>query len=113
MFCMNANDNGNKVQLQSVKRTKVTKFMYLVIAVQSNGKDGREVKKNLNRVKRMEKSYERNKLRDKKISAKVKGNLYFTGVRPAMLYGLETMQLIKRHKVDLGVVQPNLMHFSI
>ncbi|GAA6080023.1 uncharacterized protein LOC107672441 isoform X1 [Tachysurus ichikawai] len=39
----------------------------------------------------------------RKISARIKGKVYRTVVKPAMLYGLETVSLKKRHESELEV----------
>ena len=72
--------------------------------VQSNGDCGREVKK------RVQTGY--NGLRrmsavtcDRRVPARVKGNVYKVAVRPAMLYGLQTVALTKRQDVEMYVAQ--------
>lgn len=36
---------------------------------------------------------------DKRVSSRIKGKVYKTAVRPAMLYGLQTLSLSKRQEV--------------
>ena len=50
---------------------------------------------------------------DRKVPAKVKGKLYKTVVRPAMLYGLETIGLSRKHEAELEVVELKTFRFSL
>ncbi|KAK3554792.1 hypothetical protein QTP70_033487, partial [Hemibagrus guttatus] len=74
-----------------------------VSRIQSNGECGKEVKK---RVQAGWNGWRKvsGVLCDKKISARIKGKVYRTVVRPAMLYGLETVSLRKRQESELEVV---------
>ncbi|KAK3549726.1 hypothetical protein QTP86_007771 [Hemibagrus guttatus] len=44
-----------------------------------------------------------------KISARIKGKVYRTVVRPAMLYGLETVSLRKRQESELEVAELKML----
>ncbi|KAK3567131.1 hypothetical protein QTP86_010162 [Hemibagrus guttatus] len=46
-----------------------------------------------------------------KVSARIKGKVYRTVVRPAMLYGLETMSLRKRQESELEVAELKMLRF--
>ena len=41
----------------------------------------------------------------KRVSARMKGNVYKTVARPAMLYGLETVALGKRQEAELELAE--------
>ena len=41
---------------------------------------------------------------DRRLPARVKGKVYKVAVRPAMLYGLETVAPTKRHEAEMEVV---------
>ncbi|KAI5091615.1 hypothetical protein C0J45_18821, partial [Silurus meridionalis] len=83
---------------------KVEEFRYLGLTVQSNGECVREVKK---RVQAGWSGWRRvtGVICDSRVSARMKGKVYRTVVRPAMLYGLETVALSKRHEVELEVAE--------
>ncbi|KAK3561907.1 hypothetical protein QTP86_019031, partial [Hemibagrus guttatus] len=49
----------------------------------------------------------------RKISARIKGKVYRTVVRPAMLYGLETVSLRKRQEAELEVAELKMLRFSL
>ncbi|KAK3541884.1 hypothetical protein QTP86_008125 [Hemibagrus guttatus] len=50
--------------------------------------------------------------RPQKISARIKGKVYRTVVRPAMLYGLETVSLRKRQESELEVAELKMLRFD-
>lgn len=68
--------------------------------VQGNGECGREVTK---RVQAGWNGWRRvaGAICDRKVSARVKGKIYRTVVKPAMSYGLGTMPLTKRQEGEL------------
>ncbi|KAK3516480.1 hypothetical protein QTP70_017817, partial [Hemibagrus guttatus] len=76
--------------------------------VQSNGECGKEVKKRVqvgwNGWRKVS-----GVLCDRKISARIKGKVYRTVVRPAMLYGLETVSLRKRQESELEVAELKML----
>ena len=48
-----------------------------------------------------------------RIPARVKGKVYKLAVRPAMLYGLETVALMKRQEAEMEVAELKMVRFSI
>ena len=48
---------------------------------------------------------------DRRVPARVKGKVYRVAVRPAMLYGLETVALTKRQEAEIEVAEWNLIEF--
>ncbi|KAK3562988.1 hypothetical protein QTP86_013252 [Hemibagrus guttatus] len=101
-MCVNEREGSGTVRLQGEEVKKVQEFKYLGSTVQSNGECGKEVKK---RVQAGWNGWRKvsGVLCDQKISARIKGKVYRTVVRPAMLYGLETVSLRKRQESELEV----------
>ncbi|KAK3567826.1 hypothetical protein QTP86_027231 [Hemibagrus guttatus] len=99
-MCVNEREGSGTVRLQGEEVKKVQEFKYLGSTVQSNGEGGKEVKK---RVQAGWNGWRKvsGVLCDQKISARIKGKVYRTVVRPAMLYGLETVSLRKRQESEL------------
>ncbi|KAK3552505.1 hypothetical protein QTP86_012635 [Hemibagrus guttatus] len=99
-MCVNEREGSGTVRLQGEEVKKVQEFKYLGSTVQSNGQCGKEVKK---RVQAGWNGWRKvsGVLCDRKISARIKGKVYRTVVRPAMLYGLETVSLRKRQESEL------------
>ncbi|KAK3507967.1 hypothetical protein QTP70_005997 [Hemibagrus guttatus] len=102
-MCVNEREGSGTVRLQDEEVKKVQEFKYLGSTVQSNGECRKEVKK---RVQAGWNGWRKvsGVLCDRKISARIKGKVYRTVVRPAMLYGLETVSLRKRQESELEVL---------
>ncbi|KAK3551088.1 hypothetical protein QTP70_012181 [Hemibagrus guttatus] len=88
--------------------TSRQEFKYLGSTVQSNGECGKEVKK---RVQAGWNGWRKvwGVLCERKISARIKGKVYRTVVRLAMLYGLETVSLRKRQESELEVAELKML----
>ncbi|KAK3508090.1 hypothetical protein QTP70_013444 [Hemibagrus guttatus] len=111
-MCVNEREGSGTVRLQGEEVKKVQEFKYLGSTVQSNGECGKEVKK---RVQAGWNGWRKvlGVLCDRKISARIKGKVYRTVVRPAMLYGLETVSLKKRQESELEVAELKMLRFSL
>ncbi|KAK3534157.1 hypothetical protein QTP86_002304 [Hemibagrus guttatus] len=111
-MCVNEREGIGTVRLQGEEVKKVQEFKYLASTVQSNGECGNEVKK---RVQAGWNGWRKvsGVLCDQKISARIKGKVYRTVVRPAMLYGLETVSLRKRQESELEVAELKMLRFSL
>ncbi|KAK3558090.1 hypothetical protein QTP86_009450 [Hemibagrus guttatus] len=111
-MCVNEREGSGTVRLQGEEVKKVQEFKYLGSTVQGNGECGKEVKK---RVQAGWNGWRKvsGVLCDRKISARIKGKVYRTVVRPAMLYGLETVSLRKRQESELEVAELKMLRFSL
>ncbi|KAK3567625.1 hypothetical protein QTP86_020275 [Hemibagrus guttatus] len=111
-MCVNEREGSGTVRLQGEEVKKVQEFKYLGLTVQSNGESGKEVKK---RVQAGWNGWRKvsGVLCDRKISARIKGKVYRTVVRAAMLYGLETESLRKRQESELEVAELKMLRFSL
>ncbi|KAK3573176.1 hypothetical protein QTP86_014847, partial [Hemibagrus guttatus] len=111
-MCVNEREGSGTVRLQGEEVKKVQEFKYLGSTVQSNGECGKEVKKQVqagwNGWRKVS-----GVLCDRKISARIKGKVYTTVVRPAMLNGLETVSLRKRQESELEVAELKMLRFSL
>ncbi|KAK3522406.1 hypothetical protein QTP86_009978 [Hemibagrus guttatus] len=107
-MCVNEREGSGTVRLQGEEVKKVQEFKYLGSTVQSNGECGKEVKKRVhagwNGWRKVS-----GVLCDRKISARIKGKVYRTMVRPAMLHGLETVSLRKRQESELEVAELKML----
>ncbi|KAK3511279.1 hypothetical protein QTP70_034774, partial [Hemibagrus guttatus] len=110
-MCVNEREGSGTVRLQGEEVKKVQEFKYLGSTVQSNGECGKEVKK---RVQAGWNGWRKvsGVLFERKISARIKGKVYRTVVRPAMLYGLETVSLRKRQESELEVAELKMLSDS-
>ncbi|MCJ8736401.1 hypothetical protein PDJAM_G00257500 [Pangasius djambal] len=111
-MCVNEREGSGTVRLQGEEVKKVQEFKYLGSTVQSNGECGKEVKK---RVQAGWNGWRKvsGVLCDRKISGRIKGKVYETVVRAAMLYGLETVALWKRQEAELEVAELKMLRFSL
>ncbi|KAK3528988.1 hypothetical protein QTP70_014117 [Hemibagrus guttatus] len=109
-MCVNEREGSGTVRLQG-EEVKVQEFKYLGSTVQSNGECAKEVKK---RVQAGWNGWGKvsGVLCDRKISVRIKGKVYRTVVRPAMLYGLETVSLRKRQESELEVAELKMLRGS-
>ncbi|MCJ8729260.1 hypothetical protein PDJAM_G00104010 [Pangasius djambal] len=109
--CVNEREGSGPVRLEGEEVKKVQEFKYLGSTVQSNGECRKEVKK---RVQAGWNGWRKvsGVLCDRKISARIKGKVYKTVVRLAMLYGLETVSLKKRQESELEVAELKMLRFS-
>ena len=98
--------------MQGEEVAKVDDFKYLGSTVQSNGECGREVKKRVqagwNGWRRMS-----GVICDRRVPARVKGKVYRVVVRPAKLYGFETLALTKRQEAEMEVEELKMLRFSL
>ncbi|XP_065652832.1 uncharacterized protein LOC136080147 [Hydra vulgaris] len=108
-MCVNKRADGGQVQLQGVDLVKVNEFTYLGSRVQSNGGSEKEVKKRVqagwcgwHKVSGV--------ICDRRVSTRMKSKIYRTVVRPAMLYGLETVALTKRQVREMSEMK--MLRFS-
>ena len=111
-MCVNKRNPSGTMRLQGVEVKKVDDFKYLGSTFQSNGECGKEVKK---RVQAGWSGWRKvsGVMCDRKVSARMKGKVYKTVVRPAMLYGLETVALRKRQETELEVAETKMLRFSL
>ena len=111
-MCVNERQVKGTLKMQGEEVAKVEDFKYLGSTVQSNGECGREVKKRVqagwNGWRRMS-----GVICDRGVPARVKGKVYRVAVRPAMLYGLETVALTKRQEAEMEVAELKMLRFSL
>ena len=115
-MCVNERqENGSgTVNMQREEVVKVEDFKYLGSTVQRNGECGREVKTRVglqagwNGWRRMS-----GLICDRRVPARVKGKVHKVAVRPAMLYGLETVALTKRQEAEMEVAELKMLRFSL
>ena len=91
---------------------RVTDFKYLGSTVQEDGGSDRNTEK---RIQSGWYSWRKitGVLCDKRVPEKVKGKMYKTIVRPAMLYGMETVAMTKRQERKMEVAEMKMLRFSL
>ena len=105
-------NDSSTVKIQGEEVAKVEDFKCLGSTVQSNRECGREVKKRSqagwNGWRRMS-----GVVCNRRVSARMKGKVYKVAVRPAMLYGLDTVALTKRQEAEMEVAELKMLRFSL
>ena len=94
-LCINGGNDDETVKMEDTIVSRVMEFKYLGSTVQESGGCEREVKK---RVQAGWNGWRRlsGVICDKRLPARVKGKVYSLVVRPAMVYGLETVAVTKK-----------------
>ena len=102
----------DSIQMDGEEVKRVECFKYLGSTVQNNGDCDKEIKK---RVQAGWNGWRKvtGVMCDKKLSARVKGKIYKTAVRPALLYGLETIATTKNQEAKLEVAELRMLRWSL
>ena len=110
-LALNGQDE-DEIKIQGAEVKKVEDFKYLGSTVQSNGDCNREVKK---RIQAGWNGWRKvtGVICDRKISPEVKGKVYRTVVRPALLFGLETVATSKKQEAELEVAELRMLRWSL
>ena len=92
--------------------SRVNEFKYLGSMVQGSGGCERMVKK---RAQARWNGWRRvsGVICDKRLPARVKGKVYNSVVRPAMVYGLETVAVTKRQVEKMKVAEMKMLRFAM
>ena len=91
---------------------KVEEFKYLGSTVQADGGCTREIRK---RVKAGWNAWRKMSvlLCDRRVSARVKGKIHQTAVRPSMMYSLETVGVTKSQEAELDMAEMKMLRFVL
>ena len=105
-------DDGEELKLQgeSVKRAK--NFKYLVSTLSSDGRCEEEVRRRI-QAEWMSWKKVSGVLCDRKLSARVKGKMCRSVVRPAMLYGIETVAVTERQVGKMEVSELKMVRWAL
>ena len=98
--------------MEDTKVPKVKEFKYLGSTVQESGSCEREVKK---RVQEGWNGWRKisGVICDRRLPARVKGKVYNSVIRPAMVYGLETVAVTKKQVEEMKVAEMKMLRFAM
>ena len=101
---INGGNDDETVKMEDTNVPRVKKFKYLGSTVQESGSCEREVKK---RVQAGWNGWRRvsGVICDRRLPARVKGKVYSSVVRPAMVYGLETVAVTKKQVKEMKMLR--------
>ena len=110
--CINGGNNDETMKITDTKVPRVKEFKYLGLTVQESASCEREVKK---RMKAGWSGWRRvsGVICNKRLSARVKGKVYSLVVRPAMVYGLETVAVTKKQVEEMEVAEMKMLRFTM
>ena len=97
-------DDGEKLKLQGEKLKRAKNFKYLGSTVSSHGRCEEEMRRRI-QAGGMSWNKVSGVLCDRKLSARVKGKMYKSVVRPAMPYGMETVAVTERQVGKMEVAE--------
>ena len=103
-------NDGEELKLQGEKVKKAKSFKYLSSTVSSDGRC-EEVRR---RIQAEWMSWRKSGvLYDRKVSAKVKGKLYRSVVKPTMLYGMETVAVTERQMGKMELTELKMVRWTL
>ena len=105
-------DDGEELELQGEKVKKAKNFKYLGSTVSNDGRCEEEVRR---RIQAGWMSWRKvsGVLCDRKLSAKVKGKMYKSVIRPTMLYGKETVAVTERQMGKMEVAELKMARWAL
>ena len=111
-LCINEENDDETVNIEDKKVPRVKEFKYLGSTLQESGSCEREVKRRVqpgwNGWKRVSEV-----IFDRKLLARVKGKMYSSMVRPAMVYGLEMVVVTKKQVEEMEVAEMKMLWFAM
>ena len=111
-LCINGRNDDETVKKEDTKVPRVKEFKYLGSTVPESDSYEREVKK---RVQAGWNGWRKvsGVICDRRLPARVKGKVYSSVVRPAMVYGLETVAVTKKQVEEIEVAEMKMLRFAM
>ena len=111
-LCINGGNDDEIVKMVDTKVPRVKEFKYLESMVQESGSCEREVKK---RVQAGWNGWRKVPavICDRSLPARVKGKVYSSVARPALMYGLETVAVTKKQVKEMEVAKMKMLRFAM
>ena len=107
--CINGGNDKETVKMEDTKVPRVKEFKYLGSTVQESGSCEREVKNSVQVGWRKLSEV----ICDRRLPARVKGKVYNSVVRPAMVYGLETVAVTKKQVEEMKVTEMKMLRYAM
>ena len=111
-LCINGGNDDETVKMEDTKVSRVKEFKYLGSTVQESGSCEREIKK---RVQAGCNGWRKvsGVICNRRSPARVKGKMYSSVIRPAMVYGLETVAVTKKQVKEMEVAAMKTLRFAM
>ena len=112
LCCGDGQQIQGSIQIEGNLVPRVTEFKYLGSTVQEDGSAEKEIEK---RIQAGWNSWRKitGVLCDKKAPIKLKGKMFKTMVRPAMLYGTEALAVSQKQEKKLEVAEMKMLRYSL
>ena len=112
-LCVNEEKDKKKTgKMEDTKVPRVKEFKHLGLTVQESDSCDREVKRRVqagwNRWRKVS-----GVICDRRLPARVKGKVYSSVVRPAIVYGLETVAVTKKQAEKMEVAEMKMLRFAM
>ena len=109
---MNGGNDDKTVKMEDTKVPRIKEYKYLGLTVQESGGCEREVKKRVqagwNEWRKVS-----GVICDRRLPARVKGKVYSSVVRPAMVYGIVTVAVTKKQVEEMEVTEMKMLRFAM
>ena len=111
-LCINKRNDDETVKMDDTKVPRVKEFKCLRSTVQESGSFEGEAKK---RVQTEWNGWRKisEVICDRRLPARVKGKVYSSVVRPAMVYGIETAAVTKKQVEEMEVAEMKMLRFAM
>ena len=109
---INAKNDNETVKMEDTKVPRVKEFKYLGSTVQESGDCEWQVKK---RVQAGWNGWRKvsGVICDRRLPARIKGKVYSSVLRPAMVHGLETVAVTKKQMEEMEVAEMKMLRFAM
>ena len=107
-LCIHGRNDDETVKMEDTKVPRVKEFKYLGSTVKENDSCERRVQAGWNGLRRVS-----GVICDKRLQATVKGKVYSSVVRAAMVYGLETVAVTKKQVKVMEVAEMKVLRFAM
>ena len=109
---INRGNDKETVKMEDTKLPRVKEFKYLGSTMQESDSSEREIKR---RVQAGWNIWRKvlGVICDRRLPARIKGKMYSSMVRPAMVYGLETMAVTKKQVEEMEVAEMKMLRFAM
>ena len=111
-LCINGGNDDKTVKMEDTKVPGVKEFKYLGSMVQESGSCEREVKKRVQAEWNVWKRVS-GVICDRRLQARVKEKMYSSVVRPAIVYGLDTVAVRKKQLKEMKVAEMKMLRFAM
>ena len=111
-LCINGGNDKETVKMEDTKVPRVKEYKYLGSTVQESGSCKREIER---RVQAKWNGWRKvsGVICERRLPARVKGKMYSSVVRQALVYELETVEVTKKQVEEMEVAEMKMLRFAM